>query len=244
MSTEIEKIDQEVPEMYGFEESKSEDLVIPRIKVINALSPERVDGEATEGQLINSLTKEDVTGKKFIPVKQFYTNIKWNPDRSADPRILCRSFDGRIGNCDSGTLVCSVCKQNQFDNTKQGKEAQPLCTAYLNFLGFFEGDPMPVVLSFAKTNYNEGKKLLSIARSLRANIWNSTYVLEGKKVSKDKQTWYIIVPRLDEDSTDGDRKLAFSIFKSFEDMQKVQVDYEDVATQAAAADIDEEKVEI
>jgi len=33
-------------EVYGFEETRPEDIVIPRAKVINALTPERVDGEA------------------------------------------------------------------------------------------------------------------------------------------------------------------------------------------------------
>ena len=64
---------------YGFEETDSKDIVIPRIKVINALSPERVDGEAQEGDILNSLTHEDVKGKRFIPVKQYYSNIHWNP---------------------------------------------------------------------------------------------------------------------------------------------------------------------
>lgn len=82
---------------YGFEETDSSDIVIPRIKVINALSPERVDGEAQEGAVLNSLTKEDVRGWHFVPIKQYYSCIRWNPDRDCDPRMLCRSYDGRIG---------------------------------------------------------------------------------------------------------------------------------------------------
>ena len=39
-------------EMCGFEETNSEDIVIPRIKVINALYPERQDGIADEGDVI------------------------------------------------------------------------------------------------------------------------------------------------------------------------------------------------
>ena len=132
---------------YGFEETDSKDIVIPRIKVINALSPERIDGKNEEGDLINSLTGEDVKGKRFIPVKQYYSNIYWNPDRDAEPRMFCRSFDGRVGQNDDGVCVCSQCRKNQFDNTKTGKDAQPQCTSYLNFLGFFEDSPMPVVLS-------------------------------------------------------------------------------------------------
>lgn len=211
---------------YGFEETKNEDIIIPRIKVINALSPERVDGEATEGDILNSLTKEKMNNVPFIPIKQYYSNIRWNPDRNADVRMLCRSFDGRIGEDENGTLACEQCKKNQFDNTKTGKDAQPLCTAYLNFLGFFEGNPMPVVLSFARTNYNEGKKLLSISRSMRTAIWNYSYLIESKKISKDKNTWYIMVPKMAGKTTEENAKLAFELYTAVSS-SAIRVDYED-----------------
>lgn len=211
---------------YGFEDTRSEDILIPRIKVIQALSPERLDGEATEGTIINSLTKEDVAGKRFIPIKQYYSNIWWNPDRNADERIFCRSLDGKIGIREEGSLACMNCKKNQFDNTKVGKDAQPLCTAFLNFLGFFEGSAMPVVLSFSKTNYNEGKKMLSIARSMRSSIWNYAYTVASKKITKDRNTWYILVPTMAGASSDAERKLAFEIYNSYE-QASIHADYED-----------------
>ena len=224
---------------YGFEETKAEDIIIPRIKVIQALSPERVDGEANEGDVINSLTKENVAGKKFIPIKQYYTNIRWDPDRGADTRILCRSFDGKIGEDENGTLVCAKCRKNQFDNTKTGKAAQPTCTAYLNFLGFMEGEPMPVVLSFARTNYNEGKKLLSIAKSMRAAAWNYCYTLSSKKVTKDKQAWFIMTTAMAGKTSEEDRQLAFELFKAYESMV-VKTDYEDsMATEVTATEVND-----
>ena len=217
---------------YGFEETKSEDIIIPRVKVIQALSPERQDNEANEGDIINSLTKENMKGKRFIPVKQFYSNIYWNPDRDDELRIFCRSFDGRIGQNADGTCLCEKCKKNQFDNTKVGKDSQPLCTAYLNFLGFFEDSPMPVVLSFAKTNYNEGKKLLSIAKSMRCAAWNYFYTLESKKVAKNKNQWYIITTRMDGQTSPELRSLAYNLFRTYETSQ-IKADYEDVITTEA-----------
>lgn len=223
--------------IYGFEESKSDDIIIPRIKVINALSPERIDGIANEGDILNSLTQEKMKDKKFIPIRQYYSNIWWNDDRDADERIHCRSFDGRIGNNEDGTLVCAVCKKNQFDNTKEGKDAYPLCTAYLNFLGFFEGDAMPVVLSFSKTNYNEGKKMLSIAKSMRASMWNYGYLLEGKKVTKGKNTWYNIMPTLAGETDLENRTLAFELYKAYNDLAGFSTNYDDsVGSTSSVAD--------
>ena len=211
---------------YGFEESRPEDVLIPRLKVINALSPERQDGTAEEGAVINSLTGESVVGKRFIPIKQYYSNIEWNPDRSAEERIFCRSFDGRIGEGVHGTLACAQCRRNQFDNSKKGKEAQPLCTSYINFLGFMEGNPMPVVLSFARTNFNEGKKLLSIARSMRTSIWNYAYVVKSVLVSKDRNKWYNLQVAMAGETTADERALAFELFKAYEHAQ-VKADYEE-----------------
>ena len=223
---------------YGFEETRQEDIIVPRIKVINALSPERQDKIADEGDILNSLTQEKLNGRKFIPVKQYYSNIEWNPDRTAETRIFCRSLDGRIGQNNDGALVCDSCKRNQFDNTKSGKEAQPACTSYLNFLGFFEDDPMPVVLSFAKTNYNEGKKLLSIAKSMRKPIWAYGYVLDSKEITKDKNRWYIITARMSGQTAEELQEFASALYLTYQNTA-VNTDYEDTGYGDTSVEVDQ-----
>lgn len=220
---------------YGFEETKSEDIIVPRIKIVQALSPERKDKYADEGDIINSLTKEAIGDVRFIPVKQYYSNIEWNPDRSSELRMLCRSFDGITGTCQDGVRSCAACKRNTFDNTKTGKEAQPPCTAYLNFLGFFEGDPMPVIVSFAKTNYNEGKKMLSLAKSLRASLWNYGYKFTAKEVTKNGNTWYIIVPKAAGETSPEDRQYAYQLYSTYLNTT-VNADYEDTGAVSDAID--------
>lgn len=209
----------------GFEEASNEDLIIPRVKVVNAMSPERIDGIANEGDIIISLTQENIAGKRFIPVKVYYSNIEWAQDRNADSAIICRSFDGKVGQCESGVRVCEQCKRNKFDNTKQGAAAKPLCTSYLNFLGFIEDSPMPIVLSFSKTNYNEGKKLLSLAKSMRKALWAYSYRLESKQLSKDKAKWYVISTAMAGATSPEEQALAFEIFKSYE-KSIINSDYE------------------
>lgn len=227
----------------GFEETDSADIVIPRIKVINALSPERQDGIAEEGDVINSLTKESVVGKRFIPIKQFYSKIEWNPDRDSDQRIMCYSHDGKIGvDGDGNKNPCASCHKCLFDNTKTGKDSQPKCTSYMNFLGFFEGNPMPVVLSFAKTNYNEGKKMLSIAKSLRCNIWDYGYLLESKKVSKNRNSWYIITSTLSDPTSPEMKALARELHAAYA-TAVINADYEDVATQDSAQQTTNSEIE-
>lgn len=206
----------------GFEDANNEDVIIPRIKVINALSPERLDGIAEEGAILNTLTQEDVRGKRFIPVKVFYSNIEWNPDRNdEDNRIFCNSRDGITGNvldiksAEKGcTRSCKTCKRNQFDNSKTGDDAKPKCTAYMNFLGFFADSALPVVISFSRTNYNEGRKFLSIAKSLRASLWSYAYTFDSKLITKGKNRWYNIVVNMLGATEDAERQIATGIYQN------------------------------
>jgi len=211
MTEELMKFETEV---LGFEDDDAADMIIPRVKVIQTLSPERKDKEAEEGDIINSLTKEKLNGKTFIPVFKFNNNIWWR-DRADGGGILCISRDGKVGDENGITLLCASCKKNEFDNSKQGRAAVPLCTKYINFFGFIEGERMPIILSFAKTNYNEGKKLYSLAKVTMQNIWNYGYTLNEKQMAKAGNEWFIITMAPAGATSEEDREFAKSLFLNF-----------------------------
>lgn len=199
----------------GFEDEDSDDMIIPRIKVVQTLSPERKEKLADEGDIINSLTKEKLNGKKFIPVFKFNSNILWK-DRSEGGGIACHARDGRIGVLSNGIqLACAQCRKCEFDNTKTGKEALPTCTKYINFFGFFEGERMPIILSFAKTNFKEGKKLYSLAKVTMQNMWNFGYSLDAKLQAKNGNEWYIIDVAPAGPTSEEDRAFGMDLFKGF-----------------------------
>lgn len=201
----------------GFEDEEAGDMIIPRVKVIQTLSPERKDGIAEEGDILNSLTKEKLNGKKFIAVFKYNNNIEWKP-RSEGGGIKCYSSDGKTGKMSDGTLlVCAQCKRNEFDNSKTGAESLPKCTKYMNFFGFFEGERMPIILSFAKTNYAEGKKLFSLAKVSMQNMWHFAYTLCEKKMVKGGNEWYNAVVTPAGPTSNEDREFGKSMFMSFRD---------------------------
>ena len=200
----------------GFDDDDADDMIIPRVKIIQLLSPERKNGEANEGDIINSLTKEKLNGKKFIPVFKFNNNILW-ADRSNGGGILCMARDGKVGVPTDGSesKMCAKCRKCEFDNTKQGREAIPTCTKFINFFGFFEGERMPIILSFGKTNYNEGKKMYSLAKVTMQNIWNHAYELNDKTMAKNGNEWSIIAINAAGVTSDEDREFAMGLFKQF-----------------------------
>lgn len=231
----------EVP--MGFEDEDAGDMIIPRVKVIQTLSPERKDKVANEGDIINSLTKDKLNGKVFIPVFKFNNNIDWK-DRADGGGILCIARDGRTGEKSDGSIsMCASCKRCEFDNTKQGKEALPKCTKYINFFGFIAGERMPTILSFAKTNYNEGKKLYSLAKVTMQNMWNYGYTLSEKLMAKNGNEWFIVNTTPAGATSEEDRMFALDLYKSFRnslatmnfDMDDNQVD---TTTSGPAPDLD------
>lgn len=218
----------EVP--MGFEDEDSGDMIIPRVKVIQTLSPERKDKIAAEGDIINSLTKSKLNGKVFIPVFKFNNNIWWK-DRSEGGGIKCIARDAKFGTMSDGTnLICASCKRCEFDNTKQGKEALPTCTKYINFFGFFEGERMPIILSFAKTSYNEGKKMYSLAKVTMQNMWNYGYTLNEKLQAKSGNEWFICVPTAAGPSNEEDRAFGLSLYKMYRNsIQVLNYDMDDTS---------------
>jgi hypothetical protein len=222
----------------GFEDDDSEDMIIPRVKVIQTLSPERKDKIAEEGDILNSLTKDKLNGLNFIPVFKFNNHVLWK-DRTDGGGIQCIARDAKVGEKSDGTtLLCVECKACEFDNTKQGKEATPKCTKYINFFGFIEGQKLPIILSFAKTNYNEGKKLYSLAKVTMQNMWNFKYQLTAKLIAKNANEWYIILTAPMGKTSTEDRSYGLSLYKSFRgNQQKLAYDMEDASTTVSEPDV-------
>ena len=224
----------------GFEDEEASDVIIPRVKVIQTLSPERKDKIAEEGDIINSLTKEKLNGKVFIPVFKFNNNVLWK-DRSEGGGIQCIARDGKVGaESDDTTRFCSECRKCEFDNSKKGKEALPTCTKYINFFGFFAGERMPIILSFAKTSYNEGKKLYSLAKVTMQNMWNYGYTLNEKLMSKGGNEWYVPIMSAAGPTDEDDRNFAFELFNAYRtNIQNVAYDLDEASSgdSAPAADV-------
>lgn len=218
----------------GFEDEDPGDVIIPRIKVVQTLSPERKDKLCEEGDIINSLTKEKVNGKIFVPVFKFNNNIEWR-DRASGGGILCQARDGKSGQDSTGkVIICASCKRCEFDNTKQGKEAAPKCTKYINFFGFFAGEHTPIILSFARTNYAEGKKLYSLAKVTMQNMWNHGYTISEKLVSKNNNEWYNIFVAGNGATKEADREFAAGLYKIFRNMElKYDMEEADTSTEQA-----------
>ena len=174
----------------GFEGGvDQEDLIIPRAKLIQALSPELAEGVdgIKIGSIINSLTKE-VLAQDFIPIFTFKNFIRFNPRSKDDP-----NFDSDY---EPGAVIWK--SVDPFDprvkeQTKFGPNGEkPVAITFINFFSYFPGVSMPIIVSFSKTSYKAGKNLLSLAKFCGGDMFSRKYKLVSQMETNDVATYAVL----------------------------------------------------
>jgi len=176
----------------GFENEDSNDLLLPRIELLQGLSPAVQQGKGRAGDIVNQISKQPLPTNIFIPIAMHRKYIKWVPrdegggieyqttDRN-DPRVIA--------------------------DTKWGPHGEkPSCTAYMNFLVLLEGHTLPIVLSFAMTNYNTGKKLYTLCKMTGQDMWMHKYKLSSLSRTNNMGSWYVF--EVDEAGATDEKDIA------------------------------------
>jgi len=174
----------------GFEEpTEKEDMLIPRAKLLQALSPEVVENakEFQPGMIINSLTKETLP-EEFIPIFKFTNWIRFNP-RKKDDANFDPAFDGGAVIWRSvDPLDPKVVEQGAFGTNGE----KPVATKFMNFFCLFPGHSMPVILSFSSTSFKAGKKLISLAKFAGGDMFSRKYKLSVNHVKNDMGAYFVL----------------------------------------------------
>ena len=144
---------QDQKQMYG--ELDASDIIVPRITVLQGLSPEVNEGLGTPGNFfVQGLNI--MLGKKFefIVLMRNKTRIRWLPINEGGG-ILCRSFDAKRGEGNPGG-ECEKCALKDWAGT-----TAPACDVYENVIVMLRGsdDQIPMVLSGSRTKLKSLKQL-------------------------------------------------------------------------------------
>jgi len=213
-------------EQRGFESGvDQQDLIIPRAKLIQALSPEMQEGlpGIKVGAIINSLTKEALP-EEFIPIFSFKNYIRFNPRSKDDP-----NFDSDF---EPGAIIwrsADPSDRQVLEQTKFGPNGEkPVATTFLNFFSYFPGVPMPVIVSFAKTSYRTGKQLLSLGRFCGGDMFSRKYRLTSQMESNNIGTYAVLRVTPGGDSAPEEFAVCERLWKDFAAKAKdIQVHVED-----------------
>lgn len=197
----------------GFEAGvEQDDLIIPRAKLIQALSPEMTEGlpGVRVGSIINSLTKE-VLPAEFIPVFSFKNYIRFNPRNKEDAAFDAAFEPGAIIWRSNDALDPRVDKECAFGPNGE----KPLATEFMNFFAYFPGVAMPVIVSFSKTSYQAGRQLYSLCKFSGGDMFSRKYSLTGEMESNNIATFAVLKVRAAGMASPDEYKIGEQLWKEY-----------------------------
>jgi hypothetical protein len=184
----------------GFETMSAKDLAIPRLAILQALSPTCTKGdpayikEAEVGEIIDNISGKRWPGEDgiiVIPVSYRRAYIEWDN----------RKFVADHGSDDTLYLTCikNEKKQMQLPN---GHTIVETAEYYCVMLEPETGLPRQVVISMSKTMFSEAKRWNSLMSNLMVprpdgngvfnpSIFYQSYKLTTIPKSNDDGTWYV-----------------------------------------------------
>jgi len=175
----------------GFDNFDVSELIVPRLRLLQALSESVSEGTGKAGEFQDSLSSE-LLGEEVEVVLLGMKNGAVYFETGEG--LKCRSVDGRVSV--NGDL-CEQCPFGEYHGKFHEDGTPPKCASSKEFMsvtkGTIEGkEQRPLVISFMKTSYKEGKKLASMAYLAGGNIFNRSYKLASVKDKNDKGAFYIM----------------------------------------------------
>lgn len=165
----------------------SKDLELPRVNILQALSPDVIEdpAEFKPGTIINSITKE-ILPPKFIPLFAFKQYAKFDEDGKLDWSTMDKT-DVRV---EEGLV---------WTKDDKGESVPPEVTEFLNVLCVFEDDTeMPLILSFKKSSLKLGRQFLTLI-ALKGSGHGQWYSLATKQKQDGQKNYFVpkVVPSKD-----------------------------------------------
>ena len=213
----------ELDAIFGDFKIDSSDILIPKILLMQPVSPFVNDGLAMLGDFRNSVTKEKLGSItepfSFVP---FHYAKCW--DIVAEGGEYVRREEFRPGD-----------ESLPWEFDEDGKRLKRI--KRLDFFGFHmqklsEGHEMPMILPFRSTGYREGTKILTQFQmniSKRKLPWSDVWVIRGeKKKNDDNQTYCVPIVDIAVQADEATLKLCMDWYKNIKSMTiRVVVDESD-----------------
>lgn len=216
----------------GFEEGTfREDLLIPRVRMLQSISAEvqQDPRKFFAGSLINSVTKEPLPAS-FIPIKRLPNNwIRFNGRKKDDPSYVEGFEPGAIVWRSSDPKDPRVVAESQFGP----KGEPPVATQFMNFLCYFEGFNIPLVLSFSKTSYMAGKAFWTMAIGTGRPMHADKYAIKTMQKSAKGNTFYVLSVEKGTAATADELEIGAALSEAFAGVKDVKVHDEDAHEDAA-----------
>lgn len=178
----------------GFENLEREDILLPRLKLLQPLSPEVTGDMAMEaGTILLNLSSKNL-GKELVitPILHYRSRIKWIP-RDDGGGIDCSSADAKVPkDTKLYSTTCSACPHKDWDEeAEKKKDKQPKCTLYENFIVLIGDSTEPVILPMERTKTKAARRFYSTMALKGGDMFDWTYKLGTfKDKNSENQSYF------------------------------------------------------
>ncbi len=159
----------------GFDDFDMEDLIVPRIRLLQSLSDAVQKNQGKIGEFQDSLSEETLGSSLEIVLLNFKNGAIYFKQGEG---MKCKSNDG-IFNMQG--VKCTSCPYGEYYGKFHEDGTPPGCSASKEFLVVrresLKTQPYPMLLSFIKTSLKMGKKLISMARLTGQDIFAHAYTV-------------------------------------------------------------------
>lgn len=176
----------------GFEEvDLQNDIIMPRVALLQGLSKMIIEDKGKIGDLANSLTKENF-GKTldFIPLFLFKTYVMFEPGKG----LVMSSRNGLTITQASPDFADYIGKSvNELPEAQWDGRTPPKLSLVYNFPSLIveRTAEFPISLSLMRTSAGAAKNLISMARFTGSDIFDRKYRLGTSIESNDKGTYSV-----------------------------------------------------
>tara|TARA_R100001594_G_scaffold33685_6_gene62456 strand:+ start:1389 stop:2195 length:807 start_codon:yes stop_codon:yes gene_type:complete len=190
-------------------EDTSDLAVVPRVKLLQALSPEVSEGDEKGGHFYHTIAEQSMGSEvMMIPLLVTKSVILWRPRRDGGG-ILARADDGIHWDrpdqefdvkLDSGKQVVwytgkSVQQSglSQFGSSDPDDDnSKPAATLNINIVSWFPDEPAmsPAIISLSKASLGVGKKFVSKLGISRLPTWSRIFKMSSYKHDHASGTFF------------------------------------------------------
>ena len=182
----------------GFEDMNADDLQLPRLKLLQAMSPEIENDESLRsGHIYNSVTGDwwpADQGVKVIPCVYHKTYVEWAPVGSgAKGPVAVHQSKDVMNNTVRGD------DSKYYTNDNSGNYIEETANYFVLIIGG-KGETSQAVISMKSSqltpsrNWNSKMKNLKIKNSEGVHftppMWSHSYLLKSEKTKNGDKTWY------------------------------------------------------
>jgi len=205
--------------MMGFEEADQESFAIPRLTILQQLSPQLEDNEQLKaGMIYDTVSEVGYSGDDgilVIPVHFQRRFVEWQPRESGGGFVAeHRPGEEPDGERDGGRIVLS--NGNYLDDARQHY------VLYQSEYGW-----VPALISMTSTQIRKSKRWLTMMKMARKPMFAFAYRLTTVKESNDKGRWHGWAIKRDEPVTDAELVEMARELHATVSAGNVQVRYDD-----------------